>query len=345
MLTLLLTLSLSLQASEAAESLWAKGERVAAVEMMAKELRATPDDAPLAKRLVQASLDLGRFQSAFEFSASLAEEDRGLRGRALYFLTRFEQALAHLSVEVSEELLMRAECLRALGRFEELEAMHADLVDKLGPKHPEVLLHQARAALRRGDHQGAIPDFRGALEQEPLNTEALFGLGRCLVRFGEREQGLELLERHRLLIPLVDALDFARRGVALAPNHGSNWVALGEALRALLPHDPGQGAECAQAFERGMTLASAAELVPIALRCARFHWESAKDRSKAFEVLESAIRRQPDLRLRVRRADYMVESNQLVEGIAAFEQLAKERPGDRSIAQRLERARAKKGPQ
>lgn len=339
MLPLLLTLLLIPQASAEAERLWESGERELALDLMAEEFAGAPADRALCRRLVQGELLVGRFQRALEFSQGLGAEDRGLRGQALYFLTRYDEALAELDRDRPAELLMHAEALRALGRFDALEELLPHMRATLGATATPVRLLEAQFALRRGDTESAIPILRDILKRDPLEMQALFGLGRALVKAGRREEGLRWLQRHRELIPLLDQLDFARRGVALAPKRGSNQVALGEALRPLLVHDPRLVSEAREAFERGLQLATPAESVPITLRCARFQWESLGEREAAVKLLTEAVAKAPDVRLRVRLSDYLAELGRRTEALTQLVEAARARPDDPAIRQRMERLR------
>jgi len=339
MRALLWMLPLLLQASPEAEALWERGERAAALERMGAELAAAPGDAELRARLVSAELDVGRFRAALGHCAGLPEARRGLRGRALYFLTDYEACLEHLRFDDRQELLMRAEALRALGRFDELDALQPRLREVLGADDPAVRLIEAQAALRRGEDEVALPILREVLAREPLEPAALFGLGRALVRLGQREEGLEVLERHRRILPLLDALDFARRGVALAPRSASNQVALGEALVALVPEDHRLLAEARAAHERAWRDATRPEVVPVALRCARFRWETTGEREPALALLAEAIERQDDPRLRVRRADYLTALGRAAEALVELEAAARARPTDAAIQRRIDALR------
>lgn len=339
---LLFSLIFMIQASQQAEMLWRSGERVKSLELMAVELARTPDDERLRTRIVLGELEIGRFQSALNSCNGLPEEQRGLQGRALYFLSRYDEALNFLGTMEAAELLMRAEALRSLGRFAELEG-HLDVMrEVLGRDNTDVRLLEAQELLRTGSDERAVPLLREVLAARPLEPQALFGLGRALLRLGEREEGLEILEHHRKLLPLLDQLDFARRGVALAPLGGPNQVALADALRALLPYDQGLLNQSRAAYDLGFQLATPGEVPPVALRCARFQWETLGDREAATELLSAAIDRRDDVRLRVRLADYF---DQLGRKQLALDQLlmaANARPNDAAIKARIARLREEK---
>ena len=327
------------QTTEEAWELWNAGERAKALAILEERLAESPHDARLRTGLVEAELSVQRFEAALAHSDGLPPESAGLRGRALYFLTRYSEALEHLGAE-REEQLMRAECLRALARFDELDALVVQLGRDLGDEDLDVQLLVARGHLRRGEGAQAIPLLRRVLAARPLEPEALFALGRALVRTDAREEGLALLERHRALIPLLDALDFAQRGVALAPNGAANQAGLGDAWRALVPFSPAAKERASAAYAAALANATPAEVTPIALRAARLHWEVLGDPEGALDLLALQQRRSGDVRLRVRRADYLTELGRYGEARGELQQALLDRPGDRAIEQRLERVRA-----
>ncbi|MFT7670841.1 MAG: tetratricopeptide (TPR) repeat protein [Planctomycetota bacterium] len=336
---LLSALLLLAQASPEAEALWSQGDRVEALAIMEANLAKAPNNGRLRTLLVQRELDLRHFQRAYEFSEKLPQEQFGLRGRALYFLTRYEDSLQYLRLSDRDELLMRAEALRALGRFAELDALLPKLHENLGSDSLNLQMIEARIYLRKKDYKAALPILRQVTARDPLQAEALFNLGRVLVRQGSREEGLELLEQHRLLTPLLDKLDFAKRGVALAPRGGANQAALGDAFRDLIGFDKRLSQKAASAYERGLALATESEITPIALRLARFQKEWLLNSEAATTLLLKTIERHDDLRLRVRAADYYAELDKLDEALALLAKLALERPGDQALQSRVTRWR------
>lgn len=327
------------QSTEEALELWRAGERAKALEILVERLAEDPADARLRTELVKAELSVQRFEAALAHAAGLPPEAAGLRGRALYFLTRYAEALEHLG-EDREEQFMRAECLRALARFEELDALVMQLGRSFGPDDLDVKLLVARGHVRRGEDAEAIPLLRHVLGARPLEPEALFALGRALVRTGSREEGLALLQRHRELAPLLDALDFAERGALLAPRGAANQAALGDAWRALVPFSEAAKARAAAAYTAALESASGPEIAPIALRAARLRWETLDDREGAIDLLAEQQRRSGDTRLRVRRADYLTELGRYGEALGELQQALLDRPGDRAIEERLARVRA-----
>ena len=323
------------QASPESERLWQEGQRLAALERMAAELAERPDEAGLRTLLVRRELEAARFRAALDHSQGLPAAELGLRGRALYFLTRYEEALEHLRLDDRGELLMRAEALRALGRLDEVQRLLPRLREVLGGEHAQVRLIEARGLIRKGEVEDALQILRAVLRAHPLEAEALFVLGRALMRQGQREEGLRLLERHRALTPLLDELDFARRGVALAPRGASNLAALGEAWRALMPYDPTAAEEAGRAYADALRFAGPAELTPVALRAARFRREDLGDTAAAIELLEGAITRAEDVRLRVRVADYLAQTGERSRALGHLRKALELRPGDRAILERI----------
>lgn len=318
------------------EALWERGARPEALAVMRQELDARPADAELRALLAARSFELRRFAAALEQAELLAPRLDALRGRALYMLARYEEALSFLDARDPEELRLRAECLRALGRLAEMEALIPAAEQLLGPRHAFVWLLRARAAERAGESREAARCFRAVLALAPLEAEARHGLGRALVRAGEREEGLRVLAEHRALLPLLDALDFAQRGVDLAPRKAGNQAALGDAWRALLPFDAAARAQARAAYERALELAAREELAPVALRAARWRHEDEGDLEGALALLERAFERCADARLLVRSADLLAGSGRRAEALQRLRAAAELRPQDAAVRARIE---------
>ncbi|MFT7487132.1 MAG: tetratricopeptide (TPR) repeat protein, partial [Candidatus Paceibacteria bacterium] len=258
-----------------------------------------------------------------------------LQGQALYFLARYSDCLTLLRLDDSRELLMHAEALRALGRLQELHELLPTLKEVLGNDAPEVLLIEAREDLRSKNYEAAIVRFRHVLQRQPLETEALFGLGQALGRMGKKEQALSVLEHHRQLLPLLDALDFAQRGVQLAPRRASNLAHLGDAWSALVLHDPGANTQARQAYVEAQRFASAKEMVPILLRWARHVASMEGDLSAACQILRNALKSSADPRLRVRLADYLSDMGKQDEALEQLKLVLRQRPGDSAVLERI----------
>ncbi|MCB9916331.1 MAG: VCBS repeat-containing protein [Planctomycetes bacterium] len=301
MIALAALLCLAAQASPEVEALWQRGARVEALERMEAELAARPDDALLRRALVTRELGVSRFQAALAHAEPLGEAGHAARGRALYFLGRYEEALEFLAADDPALVLLRVESLRALGRLDEADALLPAVERLFGADDARYRLLVGRKRLREGDARGAAAEFRAVLATRPLESEAHFGLGRALVKLGEREEGLAVLARHRALVPLLDALDFAQRGVALAPTGASNLAALAEAWAALVPYDESARARARATYADAARWARADEVAPIALRRARWLAELEREPGAAVTCLEDALARQEDVRLHVRR--------------------------------------------
>jgi len=334
-LTLVCALFQAPAAPEAGQALWESGRRSEALDAWAAALTATPEDRALRLRLSEAQLAVHRYAAALETALPLgASADRQI-GLALYRLGRWEEALAHLQRDEELQILMRVEALEALARPEEAEVELERAAQILGEEDVRVLAHRARALARRGDDAGALTLYRRAHALDPYDPAALFGLGRALVAVGEREEGLAALARHRELTPKLDALDFARRGVDLAPLHAPNHAAVGDAERAL-----GRPAAARAAYDLALALATPAEVTPIALRCARLLHEDLGLVDAAVALLEEAGRKSDDARAWVRAGDLLQQSGRPMEAVQRFLKARELRPGDDAIQARIDGAHA-----
>ncbi|MEO0650853.1 MAG: tetratricopeptide repeat protein [Planctomycetota bacterium] len=318
------------------ETLWAAGERRVAIEQLAAQVAAQgPSASPATvERLVRWRL------TVHQYAGALADLDRTgvpldrLRGEALYALTRYDEALPLLDPEAPEHALLVIDALEALGRLDEaaraLEAAHRTLAGD-----PRLHCFVGRIKAREGDHRAAVTAFRRALEADPVDLAAMFGLGRALIATGEREDGLSVLERHRACVPLVDALDFARQGLDLAPNSAPNLAAVADAERALGLLDKAQ-----EHYRLALARADATNRTAIALRFARLRDEDLGDASGAVAVLEDAFVRERDVRLAVRAGDVLRRAERRTEAILWYERALDLRPGDRAILERLDGLRS-----
>lgn len=315
--------------------LWAAGRRLEALESWRKALEAAPDDAGLRRRLFEAQISVHRYEAALETALQLGPEVDRWRGLALYRLWRWEEALALLPRDEVETLLMRVEALETLGRAEEAEAEVERAEQLMGQADARLLGHRARARARAGDDAGALELYRRAHELDPYDPAALFGLGRALIAVGEREQGLARLEEHRALTPKLDALDFALRGVDLAPLHGPNHAAVGDAQRAL-----GRLEVANQAYAYAMDLAAPGEVTPIALRYARLLAEDLRKVDAAVALLEEAGRKSDDARAWVRAGDLLRDDGRPMDAVQRYLKARELRPDDAAIAARIEAAHA-----
>lgn len=311
--------------------LWERGERDAALAAWEARLAAHPDDAGLRRTLASRLMEAQRWEAALRVAEPLGPEAEGMRGSALFVLARYEEALRHLSADDPAQALLRVESLDALGRAAEAEAAVEQAARVLGEGHPRVAVLRGRRLAAAGRFAEALPHFRAAHAADPLDREALFGLGQALVRTGAREEGLRLLERHRELLPLLDARDFALQSLGLDPSHAGNHARLADAERAL-----GRLPAAEAAYLRAAALAgSAGELVPVILRHARLLAEDRGDLDAAVALLDQTLARAPDARLAVRAGDLLAGAGRRNEARERFARALALRPGDAQIEERL----------
>ena len=318
--------------------LWQAGLRDEAIERASADLARTPGDAALRRRLAEWEVAVHRYQAAIERLGPPTATPDPLRGLALYRAGELAAALAHLDAREPDQALMRIDALEALGRFAESDAELAGARARL-KNDARLAACEGRRLARERRFADAAAAFRAALARDPFDGEALFGLGRALVQGGEREEGLQALARHRELVPLLDAVDFARRGVDLAPAHAPNWSALGDAERAL-----GRLDRAEEAYRRAAELAREPEhVVANALRHARLLDEDQKDLEGALRVLDDAAKRADDVRLHVRAGDLLWASGDR-RALAAFERALALRPDDVGLWKRIEAVRGSREP-
>lgn len=320
--------------AQEADGLWRQGRRAEAIEVLSAAAREAPTDELVRRRLAEAELAVHRYAAALAHAEGLGTELDGLRGSALYRLGEFERALAVLGRDDVEALLMRIDCFEALARFDEAERDLARLLELTGARDARVAVLQGRCAARKGDTRLAESCYRRALALDATDAAALFGLGTLCVRSERREEGLKLLAEHRRVTPLLDKLDFARRSIDLAPAHGPNHAALGDAERAL-----GHIEAAENAYRRAQELARPDELTPIVLRHARLLAEDRRDASAAVRLLDEVHARAADVRLLVRAGDVLLECGRREEALARFEAALRLRPNDGEIEKRARAAR------
>jgi tetratricopeptide (TPR) repeat protein len=326
-------------ASQAPAELWRQGERARAVEAQRSALKGEED--PVArKQLVEWALTIHQYRAALEDSRQLGEAGRSLRGRAHYFLGEYEEALRLLDEGDKSACMMRIESLRALGRDWGAALKSAALL--VGAEDARLTTLFGALALERGEHASAIQSFERAVKLSPLDAEAVFGLGRAFLASGERERGLALLKLHRELTPLLDALDFAQRGLDLAPNHAPNHAALGDAWRDLVAADRGAYGRSEGSYLKAVSLMAASERAPVYLRHARLIDEHGAGALAAAKMLSAATANSEDARLFVRAADYYMEVGVNSEAVSLLQRALKLRPGDQAVIRRLQRARGGK---
>lgn len=319
-----------------AAELWSAGRRVEAIAAARLEAGAEPTTEAWS-RLVAWELAVHQHQAALADALRCGAPCDRLRAEALYHLGEYARAVELLDERDPLAVLWKIDALEALSRFEESDAVlaRAKAGRTVASDDARLLGAEGRSAARRGDFAAAAKAFRAALAEDPFDGEALYGLGRALVLAGDREEGLRVLERHRRLVPLLDAVDFARRGVDLAPAHAPNWTALGDAERALPRLDRAEAA-----YRRAAECARDEESVANALRWARLLAEDKGDVDAAVDLLVRTARRTPDARLHVRAGDVLLAARRAPEAVAAYERALALRPEDAEIARRIAAARS-----
>lgn len=329
---LLLTVLLAQDASR----LWGEGRREEALSLRAEELAAQPERAALRLELARWQLDVHRAQAALATLEPLDRRADALRGEAHYKLAQYEAAVPLLDSSSPEGLLQKLDALEALMRFEECDALLKSASQSLWNSDARLWSTEGRRRARLQDPAGAVQAFERALALDPVDGEALFGLGRAQLAAGMREAGLATLARHRALLPKLDRWDFARRAVDLAPRHAANLAALAEAESELERYGRAEALyqtalECAR---------SAEERVPILLRLAR-HWnESRGQPERGHALLIEALARTPDARLWVRAGDLALVGARTDEALRCFREAEKLRPEDAAIRSRIQRLEA-----
>lgn len=316
---------------------WDRGERRAAVAELEDWLQQHPDAHSDWLRLAGWRSSIRRHAGALDalerLPADLAEasEARRLRGEALFALDRLDEALAFLDPERRDHARYRIESLESLGRLEALERELSAAEKRYGPEQADFLVARGQLALRAGDPAKARGAFERALALDDLELRALFGLGTALVRTGKRERGLELLQKHRALLPLLDRVHFARESLALAPNHAPNHAALAEAWRDLGRLDAAEAS-----FRDALAWVTPKEAVPVGLRWARFLEEQRESPRAAVSHLDMLFKNVPnDPRLPVRAGDILARLGDHPEAAKRFRAALELRPGDAQIEARL----------
>jgi len=325
--------------AQEARATWDSGQRSAALAQMEEQLAQHPDDLDTRRQVALWQLLLHRPTAALLTTDAQPEPLADLRGRALYALGRYEEALPWLDPTDQGLALARLDALEVLGRDQELADLLTVVESRLGADHAHLLSLRGRLQMRQGHHAEAVPLFERALARDPLDLAACFGLGQSLVRTGQREAGLAQLARHRQLVPLVDALDFAQRGVDLAPQHAPSLAQLSDAERAL-----GLIERAREHAQQAFDLAGPDELVAVTLRLARLQEEDLGAPDLALATLDAGQARQADVRLLVRAGDVLLRAGRPREALKRFETALAQRPEDDALRQRCEAARAAESP-
>lgn len=100
------------------------------------------------------------------------------------------------------------------------------LLDKRCPAHAASLLEKAKvlepgrgsileslgiAYYNCGNHEGAMREFEAALEVDPTNHYARYGLSKCLYRKGKLHKAIGQVKLAAVMAPEVEAYDQALR--------------------------------------------------------------------------------------------------------------------------------------
>ena len=336
MLLLALVLAPVLQGPAAqAETLWSAGRRIESIERLAAAVAASPDDLFLQRRLVEREMTVHHYASALEHMAGLGRDVRSQRALALHGMGRFAEAVEFLDTLDPDQLLLLVATLDRLGRHGSSDRWLERAGRMIGVDDSRVQVLDARRLARLGRYVDVVPIVAKVLAADPYDAEALFLHGQALARTGAREAGLAALERHRALAPLLDDLDFAERGVDLAPGHAPNHARVADVERAI-----GRLGRAEVAYARALELAEHDEVVPIALRAARLFDEDRKDLARALRTLDEAAKRAPDARLFVRKGDLLDTAGQPHEALDALQAAARLRRTDAEVAERLAACRA-----
>jgi tetratricopeptide (TPR) repeat protein len=334
----LVPLAAQVERAAAPAELWALGKRVDAVAALERDVeqRAAAEPSAVEARapaLLQLALwerELSRFDAALRHLEGLGAQHDALRGELYYKSHRYEQALAKLDARDREQCLWIVDTLEALERFDEAEVALAEASRLRGEQEARVQCARGRQYARDGRYKEAVPCFEVAYAADALDAEALFGLGQALVRSGDEPRGLELLERHRKLLPLLDKRQFALEGLALEPSSAPNHAALADVEREL-----GRLGVAEREYLEAERLAPLTQLAPIALRLARLYEEDCKDLDRALAVLRRSEQRCGDARLPVRAGDLLAKAGRRADAAAAYRRALALRPQDAQIRARL----------
>jgi putative PEP-CTERM system TPR-repeat lipoprotein len=121
------------------------------------------------------------------------------RGMALLDLGREEDAerAFRRALERQEIAEAYSGLARVAARREDLEATarHVEAGLAIDDDHAGLLMDRGNLRLARGETDLALEDFRAAMEREPFNAIAIYGVARALVVAGEFEQAATIIER------------------------------------------------------------------------------------------------------------------------------------------------------
>ncbi|MDG2148946.1 MAG: tetratricopeptide repeat protein [Planctomycetota bacterium] len=325
------------RAQEEAAALWSSGNREESIARLTKALADDPEDIALREQLARQQLVVHRYAAALETTQAAGQALQHITAEALFYLDRFEEALPLLDSSDPTQALARVTAFEVLGYSDEATAALDEMVDLAGVDLLGMSLARGRLHAAAGRHEDAAFAYQSVLDKQPNDPGALFGLGQAWVRTGRREQGLELLKRHRELVPLLDQLDFALRALDMAPTHAPHHALVGDAQRAM-----GQLKIARESYQAAMDMATPEQLPMIALRLARMLEEDQNRWEQALATLQQASQHlgqdSPDVRLQVRAGDILVRANLPARAVEHYRQALKQRPEDAAIQQRLEAA-------
>ena len=278
-----------------------EGRPAEAEASLRRALALRPDDLATTVRLGRLAVDAGRLDEAerrFEAALELDPEsaaalaglgriayERGRHGRAVEL---FERAL-ELQPEATSLHHRLGLAYRALGDLERarvhLELNRHDpvsfpdpLVAGLAPllRGASVQIHRGTAAMKAGDLDRALAEYRAAAELDPQDPKAHYNLGVVMLRKGERERAIRHLER---AVELDPGYRNARVNLAAAHAESGDWARAAEQYGEAVRIDPLDHA-------------------------ARLDWATALERSgrggRAVEELDALLAQVPDSRPQVK---------------------------------------------
>ena len=148
-------------------------------------------------------------------------------------MATYESAIQLKPIDVAKHLLRYARSLVYLGSYEKAELLLARLDGQVSPEQLiELLLIRAEVYQAREDMDGALEVFNEVLQRDPLNGEALLGVGRIYSRQNNREKARFLFEQAVKIPEFTFQASIELANIALMERHyqeGINY--LRDALR------------------------------------------------------------------------------------------------------------------
>ena len=144
------------------------------------------------------------------FEDYLSEEpfDRDARlfyGRTLFELGMIEESIAQYKNVASQErrLDVLIDLALAYSEIDSLGKSKAILeeAEKAFPEEPSVIFYRGVVHSREGDYEKAAESYTHVLDNNPQNTQALFGLGDAFERLGERDSARVIFKRLTAVFP------------------------------------------------------------------------------------------------------------------------------------------------